>query len=174
MANCITCIRILCGLSLLFCPTFSIGFFIFYLIGWGSDVLDGWIARYTRKESEIGAKLDTAADILLVFAILFKTIRAVRFPAWLLIWIGVIALIKGCSIVSGFVIQKRFVAVHSILNKLCGVMLFLIPLCLPYFGWQTSRHLIVFTCTLATLAAMQEGQTVLRGMTHSRAKNYRR
>ena len=37
--------------------------------------------------------------------------------AWLYVWIGIIAFIKAVNIVSGFAVQKTFMAVHSDMNK---------------------------------------------------------
>ncbi len=45
MANCITCVRIVCGIALLFCPVFSPAFYALYLIAGVSDMADGAVAR---------------------------------------------------------------------------------------------------------------------------------
>ena len=51
-------------------------------------------------------------------------------PIWLYIWILVIAIVKLFNIVIGYIRQKEFVAVHSMINKLTGVLLFVFPLTL--------------------------------------------
>ena len=75
-------------------------------------------------------------------------------PAWLYGWIGIIALIKTVNFVSGFAVQKKFVAVHSVMNKATGALLFLLPLTIPAVPLKYSA---VIVCAAATFAAIQEG-----------------
>ena len=163
MANVITGIRIACGLSLFFCAPFSRWFYLIYLLGGASDVLDGYIARQTGTETEFGAKLDTAADIVFFAAVLIAMMKAVRFPLWLTAWIIAIAVIKCVNVISGFILCKRFVAVHTVMNKLCGVLFFIIPLCMNRVRLQLVTVLILLTCIAATFAAIQEGYYIRSG-----------
>ena len=163
MANIITAVRILCGLSLLFTAPFSFWCYLLYIIGGASDMLDGLIARRMHKETALGAKLDTIADIIFVLVVLIKILRAVYFPPWLTWWIVVILAIKIINIASGFIRHKRFVSVHTIANKICGGLLFLIPLCIDNFPWQPVMVLIIVTCTVSTFAAVQEGHFIRKG-----------
>ena len=59
-----------------------------------SDMLDGFVARKTDTVSRFGARLDTIADFVLVIVCLVKLLPIPRIPAWLYLWIGIIALIK--------------------------------------------------------------------------------
>lgn len=163
MANVITCIRIVCAPTLIFCPTFSTLFCALYIIGGVSDVLDGIIARRLGKETKLGAKLDTIADIAFTAVVIIKVLRAVYIPVWLIIWIACIAVIKCINIVGGFVIYKRFLSEHTVMNKICGVLLFAIPLCIGRFPWQPVAVLIILTCSIATFAAVQEGYYIRTG-----------
>ena len=160
MANVISGIRIVCGLFLFFCVPFSKWFYLFYLLGGVSDVLDGYVARRTGTESDFGAKLDTAADIVFFAAVLTAMMKAVRFPLWLTVWIIAVAVIKCVNVISGFVLCKRFVAAHTGMNKLCGVLFFIVPLCINRVRWQAVAVLILLTCIAATFAAMQEGHYI--------------
>ena len=76
---------------------------------------------------------------------------------WLYVWIGIIAIIKIINIVSGFVVQKRFVAFHSMMNKVTGVLLFSFPLTLSFVDLKYSA---VAVCLIATFAAIQEGHFI--------------
>jgi len=118
---------------------------------------DGWVARKTNTVSEFGAKLDTIADIVFVIVCLFKLLPVMDIPVWLYVWVGVIALIKVINIVSGFVVQKQFVAVHSVMNKVTGALLFLLPLTLSFIDLKYSATVV---CIVATFAAIQEGHFV--------------
>lgn len=157
MANLITSIRILCSIALLFCPTFSVAFYVLYLTAGLSDMIDGWVARKTNTASVFGAKLDTIADIIFVIACLVKLLPVMEIPVWLYIWIGIIAFIKAINVVSGFVVQKQFVAVHSVMNKVTGVLLFLLPLTLSFINLKYSATGV---CIIATFAAIQEGHFI--------------
>ena len=163
MANIITCIRIVCALTLAFCPTFSVWFYVLYVTGGISDVLDGMVARHLGKETKLGAKLDTIADIVFTAIVIIKVVLIINIPAWLIIWIVGIAAIKCINIISGFVIYKRFISEHTVMNKICGVLLFAIPLCIGSFSWKTAAVLIVLTCAIATVAAIQEGYYIRIG-----------
>ena len=157
MANTITLFRIAASIVLLFCPVFSPAFYAFYIAAGLSDMLDGFVARKTDTVSKLGARLDTIADFLLVVVCLIKLLPVLRIPAWLYIWIGIIALIKVINIISGFVVQKRFVTVHSVMNKATGALLFLLPLTLPAVPL---KYTAIVVCAAATFAAIQEGYSI--------------
>ena len=160
MANVITSIRIACGLSLFFCAPFSQWFYWIYLLGGVSDVLDGYVARRTGTETEFGAKLDTVADIVFFAAVLIALMKAVRFPLWLTVWIIAIAVIKCVNVINGFILWRRFIAAHTIMNKLCGILFFIVPLCMNRVRLQLVTVLILLTCIAATFAAIQEGHYI--------------
>lgn len=159
----ITCLRIVCALVLFFCPTFSGAFYLFYIFAGISDVLDGFAARHWGQETALGAKLDTIADIVFTAVVLVKLLLSVHIPLWLICWALVIAGIKCFNIVCGFILYKHFVAEHTLANKICGVLLFLLPLCIGHFPWQGSAILCILICALSTFAAVQEGHYIRTG-----------
>ena len=160
MANTITFFRIAASIVLLSCPVFSPAFYVFYIAAGLSDMLDGFVARKTDTVSELGARLDTMADFVLVVVCLIKLFPILSIPAWLYIWIGIIALIKVVNIISGFIVQKRFVTVHSVMNKATGALLFLLPLTISTVPVKTS---VIVVCAAATFAAIQEGHFIRTG-----------
>lgn len=153
IANIITISRILCGVWLLFCPVFSAIFNIMYLFCGITDMVDGTIARKTKAVSELGARLDTVADIVFVTVCLVKILPLIHFPVWIWVWIAVIATIKIRNIVWGFICSKKLMALHTFLNKTTGFLLFLFPLTLNFFDPMYSS---VIVCSLAMLAAIKE------------------
>ena len=157
MANIITIVRILCSIAILFCPVFSVAFYALYITAGVSDMIDGWVARKTNTVSAFGAKLDTVADFVFVVVCLVKLLPIMDIPTWLYLWIGVIAFIKIINIVSGYVVQKQFVAIHSVMNKVTGVLLFVLPLTLTFIDL---RYGAVVVCLIATFAAVQEGHFI--------------
>lgn len=117
-------------------------------------MIDGTVARKTNSVSELGSKLDTFADFVFVVVCLIKLIPIIDIPLWLYIWIGVIALIKVINVVLGFIIQKKLAAVHNVMNKFTGVLLFALPLTLSVIDFKYSA---IFVCSVATFAALWEG-----------------
>ena len=160
MANIITCVRIICGIALLFCPVFSPAFYALYVTAGVSDMLDGAVARKTGSVSEFGSKLDTAADFVMVVVCLIKLIPAVRFPRWPIIWIIVIAVIKAVNLISGYIMRKEIVVLHTVMNKVTGILLFALPLTLAFIDLKYSGAAV---SAVATFAAIQEGHLIRTG-----------
>lgn len=154
MANIITSCRILCSIVLLFFPAFSPAFFVLYCLAGFTDMIDGTVARKTNTVSKFGSELDTVADIVFVLICLIKLLPCLRISLWLWIWIGVIAVVKAINIVVGFMLRKKFVAEHTMLNKITGALLFILPLTLSAIDINYSGSLV---CLIATLAALHEG-----------------
>lgn len=157
MANIVTSSRILLSLIMLFSKVFSPAFYICYLAAGFTDMIDGSIARKLGTESEFGEKLDTIADFVFVLAALYKLLPSMAVSAGIWLWTGIIALIKVINIICGFLALKRFVSVHSPANKITGIVLFLLPLTLPFIDIKYSAVLV---CSLATFAAVQEGHFI--------------
>lgn len=71
---------------------------------------------------------------------------------------GVIALIKLVNIVIGFVRHHTLTAVHSVINKVAGVLVFILPFTIPIIN---IRYTAPFVCIVATVAAILESRTVI-------------
>jgi len=163
MANVLTAIRILCGVLIQCFPTFSGWYYGLYLLGGFTDAIDGTVARKTGEASAFGAKFDTAADFLFTLAMAFKILRTVSFPAWLLIWIMLIAAGKIACHLVGYFRYHDFKTVHSILNKVCGGATFTVPLLIGCdYAHQIKTVAVITVCVLATVAAFAEGIAILK------------
>jgi len=156
----LTCSRIVLAIALLFFRTFSLGFYIVYIAGGITDMIDGTIARRTGTESKFGAQLDTVADIFFAASALVKIVPALNIPAWLWIWICIIAAIKITSMIYGFARKKTLVSDHSALNKITGFLVFLLPLTIPFINFLYAS---VIVCAVATVAAISESYRVFTG-----------
>ena len=157
MANFITGLRIVFSVVLLFCPVFSPAFYALYIAAGVTDMIDGAVARKTGTVSGFGAKLDTTADFVLVVVCLIKLLPVLHVPAWLYIWIAIIAFIKVANILAGYIRQKEFLSVHSIMNKVTGGLLFVFPLTLSFIDLRYSAAVV---CVVATAAAIHEGYLI--------------
>ena len=69
-----------------------------------------------------------------------------------------IAVIKISNIIWGFVSKKRFIALHTIMNKVTGLLLFLLPLTIAFCELN---YIAIAVCSIATLSAVQEGFYVI-------------
>ena len=122
-------------------------------------MIDGTIARKLGTESKFGRNFDTIADIVFVASSAYTLFPEFKIPRVIWLWISIIALIKIINIISGFVRQKKFTAVHSLTNKVTGALLFLLPLTLTVLDIKYSS---IPVCMIASFAAIQEGFFIFR------------
>ena len=149
MANTITVFRIIFSIIILFFPTFSKAFYSLYLIAGLSDMLDGFIARKTNTETKLGSILDSVADTVFLIICFIKILPYLSLPLWIIIWIIIIALIKLSTIIN----NRGFVDYHSVLNRVAGFLLFLLPLTMEIIN---ITYCSIVICIVATVAAIEE------------------
>lgn len=158
-ANIITCLRIIGSIVLLFFDVTSFSFYIIYLLCGFSGMIDGTVARKTNAVSSFGSKLDTVSDFVFMAICAVKLLPMIIPPIWLWIWIAAITMIKVSNIVLGIVLRKKLIALHTVLNKITGLLLFLLPLTLqliePIYSLMT-------VCVVATIAAIREGYCTVK------------
>ena len=122
-------------------------------------MIDGTVARKTGAVSNFGAKLDTASDFVFMVVCVVKLLPKINISVWLWIWIAIIAIVKVINIVMGFIRRKKLVTLHTFLNKITGLLLFLLPLTLQFI---LPTYSFAVVCTIATIAAIQEGYYIIR------------
>ena len=153
IANSITVSRMLISFLLLFLPLSSPLFALFYLLCGISDVLDGFAARKLHTESEKGAALDSAADLLFAVIYAVRVLPLLPIPPWIWGWTGLIAAVKVYGIILASKKKRRFFIRHSFANKLTGLSLFFLPLTVRMIDVEYSA---AFVCAAATFAAGEE------------------
>ena len=153
IANIITGARIVLSLPLLLIPLTSAWFCVIYLLCGLSDMIDGIVARRTNSASEFGARLDTVSDFVFMTVALIKFLPHLPIPAWLWIWIGVIAMMKLGNAAWGFVRAKKLISPHTVLNRITGLLLFLMPVTISFVDLTYTLPIV---CTVATVAAIHE------------------
>jgi CDP-diacylglycerol--glycerol-3-phosphate 3-phosphatidyltransferase len=151
--NYISISRLIMAILLLFPETFSITFYMIYICCGLSDILDGFLARKHKITSELGAKLDSMADIVFVFVSFFKIIPIIEITAKIIIWTSIIVLIRLFNIVSSYILYSKLMLLHTNANKFTGVLLF-VSLFLIRFIDITVLEILI--CSIATFAAIQE------------------
>ena len=116
-------------------------------------MVDGTIARKTNAVSEFGARLDTVSDFIFFAVSFIKLFPIIYIPKWILVWIVVIAIIKIFSVILGFIYTKKLISLHIVMNKITGLLLFLLPLTLQFVE---IRYSLTAVCIVATFSAIQE------------------
>lgn len=160
IANFITSSRIIFSLALLFLPTLSAWFFACYFCAGLTDMIDGTIARKLGTASKFGAKLDTISDLVFMVICGIKILPIINLPLWLWVWIIIIALVKISTATLVFIRKKRLISIHSVLNKIVGLTLFLLPLTLTFID---TLYSVATICAFATISAVQEVYFVAKG-----------
>ena len=116
-------------------------------------MIDGTVARKIGSASKFGSRLDTVADFVFLFICSIKILPIMQIPVWLWVWIIAIALIKIFNIALVFIRKKKLISIHSVLNKITGFALFILPFSLAFVNHTYS---VAAICVLATIAVMQE------------------
>ena len=144
---------IIFSLSLIFVDLFTWKFVLLYLLCGASDILDGYIARKTKTESIFGAKIDTIADIIMFAVILYIFIPVITLSNTLIIWLLLIVSIRILSIIVIFFKYKKFAMLHTLSNKVTGILVFFLPIGI---GFPLEKPIIYFVCAIASISALEE------------------
>lgn len=147
--------RIAASLFLLFLPLRSAGFLVVYTLTGLTDALDGWLARKTGTASDFGARLDSIADLLFYAVLLLRLIPVLWRTLPTAIWYAVagIFLARLTAYAAAAIKYHRFAALHTWLNKLTGVGVFLLPY---VFTVSTGVGYSWAVCVLAFAASLEE------------------
>ena len=117
-------------------------------------MLDGFIARINKSESEIGAKLDSVSDIVFAIVATIKILPSLNLTNEIIVWLAFIIFIKIVNVISSYIYYKKIALPHTILNKITGFIVFIAPFIIIYIN---SIILEIIICSFATFAAVQEG-----------------
>ena len=155
--NILSASRIALCLPLLMVDAMTVPFWVLYVIGGTTDMLDGFLARRWGVESKFGARLDSLADFVFVLAVGYKLFPWLKLPATLWMMIGLIAMVKIANAVSAYIVKHKMVFLHTKANKLTGFLLFVgvMAIGLSYFipiAWTIA--------CFALFAAIQEGHYI--------------
>jgi len=153
--NLITALRIVGTVFLLFIKPLDLWFLITYFFAGITDVLDGYIARKTNSSTELGAKLDSIADLLFyavmltkIFPILFQ-----RLPKEIWGFLAIILLIRAISYLTAAIKFHVFSSLHTVMNKVTGLAVFTIPF---YLLTDFEVPLSWGVCVIAVIASLEE------------------
>lgn len=151
--NLITGIRIALSCCLLLIAPEGNVFVIVYILCGMTDVLDGYFARKWEVTSKLGALLDSIADVIFSVVILVIFIPIIKWQSWMLIFIGVVAVIRCASVLTGMIRFHEIAFIHTYGNKAAGLVLF----CFPFLYEIISLPVVVgIVCSVACVSALEE------------------
>lgn len=118
-----------------------------------TDIADGAIARAWKATSDLGGKLDSLGDFVMVAAALVALAPVVHPPLFIGAWIAVIALMRLCSPVVAYIRHRTLGMIHTWGNKATGLLLFLYPFTLSA---NASEEALFALCAFASITAVEE------------------
>ncbi len=90
-----------------------------------TDLLDGIIARRTGTVSRLGARLDSAADLVMFGVMIACAVVWAGTALWALVpWLVAVAVIRVVNLLIAALKFKMFAGIHTWGNKLTGLMIF--------------------------------------------------
>lgn len=153
--NCITLLRMMGTVWLLHVPPLSAVFFVVYTLTGFTDALDGWAARKLGTASELGARLDSVADLLFYAVMLIRLCPVLRSIVPIELWyaVGGVLLLRLLSYAVVWVKYRLFASVHTYLNKLTGTAVFMVPYVISL---PSAISLCWLICGIAALSSIEE------------------
>ena len=127
--NILTALRMLGAVLLLLTKTLTLPFYLLHIFCGLTDALDGAFARALHASSRLGAQLDSIADLMFYGVMMGKLMPTLleRMPSSVWWLVGAAVFIRLYAYGVAAVTQHRFSALHTILNKLTGLLVFLVP-----------------------------------------------
>ena len=129
LANIITITRIIGSIIMFFLEPLSAYFYLVYIYSGISDAIDGYVARSTNTTSALGSKLDSVSDLLFYSVMMFKIMPILLdvLPAYIWYLINIIVIVRMSMYLFVGIKRKQIMSNHTLLNKLTGFLLFLVP-----------------------------------------------
>lgn len=159
LADALTLIRLVCSPALFALRPDGAAFWTLYAALGLTDALDGPFARASRQGStERGAKLDSAADAVFFAALLVALLRMRAYPAWMLVWAGIIAAARLLAL--ALRLRKgNATPPHTLWDKAAGAVLFGTPVLVHFAGaWGILPALAAASAAAASQFAVRKGR----------------
>ena len=156
--NIITISRFFLVASLIFIPPLSPASIAIFLLAGVTDMIDGFLARNIKDaHSELGAELDSIADMFMVVVTVFVILPAMNLWPWL--WYGILCALafKLLSAIPGLIKHRKVFFLHTISNKILALLLFAAAILYFIFGGHTAVNVyIVFLIISVVLITIEE------------------
>lgn len=153
--NILSFLRIILAVLLIPTLTVKIIFVALYITIGITDVLDGLIARKFGYESDLGAKLDSIADLVFYSIVVFIFVK--QFFSILgtmhQVMLMVIIFIRFLNMFLTKLKYKSIVFVHTFSNKVSGLIVYIIPI---VFLFTRASFVVWFILMIIFIAAAEE------------------
>jgi CDP-diacylglycerol--glycerol-3-phosphate 3-phosphatidyltransferase len=157
IANWFTISRFVAAAALLLITPRTMLFYALYIWCVASDIADGPIARKTKTASNVGALLDSIADLFFIAVVLIVFIPLLpldpAFGAWIFYLIGVVIVTRLIAFAIGYAKHRTLTLLHTYSNKAAGLVMACFPLFFELMGLRVG-FLVVFAA--AFLSAFEE------------------
>ena len=157
--NLISIFRAITALLFFVVTPLSTFFYVLYVVCAFTDVLDGFLARKLHAVSNLGQSLDSLADIVFFVAVSVLLVPLLQIKLWMFLWVVAILMVKLTSLLIGFVRFHKLSFLHTYESKLTGLLLFLFPVFIGWFGMLVPAIIISL---VATVAAVEEQIILLK------------
>ena len=152
--NLLSVIRIVLALSIIIFANNNKFVFSIVLLCGLTDALDGYIARKYHFESKLGAKLDSLGDyVFFLILVLYFFIWHIDLIKENSIFIGIIIIVRLLSLLVCWIKNKKIYSLHTISNKITGVLLF-IGILVEIISER--KDIILFLLMIALISAFEE------------------
>ena len=157
--NFITLLRAKTALLFFVVTPFTSFFYLIYVVCALTDMLDGFLARKLDAVTSMGQCLDSMADLMFFMAVSVRVVPLLKLEPWMLLWAAAILLVKVVSLLIGFIKFHELSFLHTYENKLTGLLLFLYPALIGWFGIVVPT---VIVSLVASITAVEEQLILLR------------
>jgi len=160
--NAITIARIILVAFLIFIPPLSAASIVIFLIAGMTDMVDGVLARRIKDaHSELGAELDSIADMFMVIVSVFVILPAMGlWPSLRFVFLGALAF-KLLSAVPGLIKHRKVFFLHTISNKILALMLFLGAILYFIFGGMLGVNIYFVFLIVAVFIITAEEMVII-------------
>ena len=152
--NALSIARLLLCIPLVILTPFSTFYIVLFVVAGLTDLLDGKLARRIKDgASELGATLDSIADVCLIAVIMLAIMPKMEIWSWLQItYICVLLLKVIASTGIGFIKFKEIISLHTISLKVLFTALFGYPILYKIVG--AGLFINVFSVVLISFALL--------------------
>ncbi len=151
LANILTLIRLMLAFTLLLLIPLSPAFLVVVIICFITDFLDGYVARKTFTDSELGAALDSISDGVFALILIYCLLVSQNWDWWMIVWISAIIVIKIAALVIGYIRFGKPAFVHTYMNKATTILLYVSPFLLFVLPLSIVMMAVGLVASIATV-----------------------
>jgi len=160
--NVISTVRIIMVAMLIFLTPLSALSIFFFVAAGLTDMVDGPLARRIKNAtSNFGAELDSMADMFMVIVSVFFILP--HFSIWSGFWYAILIALtfKLMSAIPGIIKHRKVFFLHTISNKLLGLLLFVAGILYFIFGGILAINIYFIFLVVAVFVITTEEMVII-------------